>query len=104
MKLVTKAVAKMLPPLRANEMKSAAEIKVPLKIFNPGGTGTWYITEANLETGEAFGWCDLGEPELGYVSLHELEAVRGRWGLKMERDMHWDPKTTLADVMSGKAR
>ena len=35
----------------------------------------------------AFGLCDLGlgEPELGYVTLHELAAARGPLGLPLER-------------------
>jgi hypothetical protein len=33
------------------------------------------------------------EKELGYVSLSELEDVRGPMGLPIERDLHWRPKT-----------
>ena len=38
----------------------------------------------------AFGLCDLGlgEPEPGFVSLAELAALRGRLGLKVERDLN----------------
>ena len=49
-----------------------------------------------------FGWATLGDPqnaELGYFSLDELESVRGRFGLKIERDLHWDDTTTLKTVM-----
>ena len=31
--------------------------------------------------------------ELGYVSLKELEEVRGPMGLPIERDLYWQPKT-----------
>jgi hypothetical protein len=31
----------------------------------------------------------MGEPELGYVSLAELSAVRGKLGLPVERDLHF---------------
>ena len=40
-----------------------------------------------------FGLCDPGLPELGYVGLNELQAVRGPWGLGIERDLYWTPKT-----------
>ena len=40
-----------------------------------------------------FGLCDLGFPELGYVSLNELRATRGPLGLGIERDLQWMPKT-----------
>ena len=45
-----------------------------------------------------FGLCDLGmgEPELGYVSRAELESIRVRFGLGLERDMHFTPKQTLS--------
>lgn len=31
------------------------------------------------------------EPELGYFSVDELEQVRGRLGLPIERDLHFTP-------------
>jgi hypothetical protein len=31
----------------------------------------------------------MGEPELGYVSLVELQSVRGKLGLPIERDLHF---------------
>ena len=33
------------------------------------------------------------ELELGYFSLSELQSVRGPWGLPIERDLHFEPKT-----------
>jgi hypothetical protein len=48
----------------------------------------------NLDTDDllAFGLCDLGLgcPELGYVSLLELRTVRGKLGLPIERDLHFE--------------
>jgi hypothetical protein len=46
----------------------------------------------------AFGLCDLGmgESELGYVSLTELLAVRGKLGLPVERDEHFEADKTLS--------
>ena len=32
----------------------------------------------------------MGEPELGYVSLVELRNVRGKLGLPIERDLHFE--------------
>lgn len=96
--LVSAAIAKILPPLYANESKKPAEIQVAFKIFNPYGAGTWFITEGNLETGELFGLCDLGMgcPELGYVDLTELAQIRVR-GMPLERDLYWTG--TLAKAM-----
>ena len=69
-----------------------------LKLFTPWAQATWLLTELNQDTGILFGLCDLGLgcAELGYVSLQELEQVRGPVGLTIERDLHWKPKATLS--------
>ena len=43
---------------------------------------------------------DLRFPELGYVSLNELESVHGTIGPRIERDRHWTPKA----LREGRAR
>ncbi len=51
-----------------------------VKLFSPWGAATWLLTELNPEDPDiAFGLCDLGMgcPELGNVSLGELESVTG---------------------------
>ncbi len=102
MKLLTKQILALLPPLYTNESKKPEETLVPVKFFNPGGAGSWFVTELDPATGEAFGYVTgLAENELGYISMEELSAFRGRFGLGIERDIHWDPKTTLAQVMKG---
>ena len=61
-----------------------------------GGNATWLLTELNPETNIAFGLCDLGHgfPELGYVSLTELEETLG-W--RLERDRHWTATKALSE-------
>ena len=61
-----------------------------VKLFTPNAGATWLLTELDADD-IAFGLCDLGQgfPELGYVSLAELESLRGRWGLPIERDLHF---------------
>lgn len=63
-----------------------------VKLFTPDASATWLLTEIDPDDHDhAFGLCDLGHgfPELGYVSLAELQSVRGRVGLPVERDMHF---------------
>jgi hypothetical protein len=61
-----------------------------VKIFAPDGYATWLLTEIDPEEPDrAFGLCDLGDPELGYVSLWELESYRSRLGLPLEVDRHF---------------
>lgn len=102
MMLITKEIAKKLPSLYSNENKDPSEITVPLKLFNPCGAQTWFITEMNPETGIMFGYVTgMDFDELGYVSLDELKSLRLPFGLTIERDIHWNDKNTLAQVMNG---
>lgn len=60
-----------------------------LKLFTPDAGATWLLTELDPDNPDiAFGLCDLGLgcPELGSVSIEEIQAVRGRLGLRVERD------------------
>lgn len=61
-----------------------------VKLFTPNAGATWLLSELDID-GIAFGLCDLGmgSPELGFVSLTELKAFRGRWGMPIERDAHF---------------
>lgn len=69
-----------------------------VKLFTPDGAGTWFLVEYDPEEMMAYGLCDLGMgfPELGYVSVTELEEVRGNLGLQVEVDLTFDG--TLADA------
>jgi len=69
-----------------------------VKLITPDGNATWLLTELNPDMDLAFGLCDLGlgQPELGYVSLHELTAARGPLGLPLECDLHFAPTLTIA--------
>jgi hypothetical protein len=70
-----------------------------VKLFTPDAGCTWLLTEIDpADPDIAFGLCDLGFgcPELGSVSLSELESVRGRLGLPIERDLHFSPTKTLS--------
>lgn len=67
-----------------------------VKLFTPWTGATWLISEIS-EDGTAFGLCDLGHgsPELGYVSLSEIQALRSRTGLRVERDRFFTATKTL---------
>lgn len=73
--------------------------KPVVKLFTPDAGCTWLLTEIDPEeTDLAFGLCDLGLgfPELGYVSITELISVRGRFGLPVERDRHFEGKYPIS--------
>ena len=89
MKLLTKEIRKRLPPLYTNEDNPDPVVQV--KFFTPWSNWTWFATEFDGED-TFFGLVKGLDTELGYFSLAELEQVRGPWGLKIERDMYFDPK------------
>lgn len=82
--------------LLANGRQTAAGVDLDprpvVKLFTPDGAATWLLTEIDPSAPtRAFGLCDLGlgTPELGSVDLTELAALRGRFGLPVERDAHF---------------
>ena len=95
MKLLTQEIRKKLPPLYSQEDKGSEAIAY-LKMFVPDGQFTWYATEYDGDD-TFFGLVDGFEKELGYFSLSELQSVRGRLGLPIERDLYFKPKT-LAEI------
>jgi hypothetical protein len=88
MKLMTKEVAARLPAIGSQE--HVADPVVQAKFFAPWSNWTWYATEFD-GTDEFFGWVVGFEKELGYFSLSELESVKGKFGLKIERDYYFKP-------------
>ena len=94
MQLLNKTALKGVPALYANDGMGQDAI-AHIKFFI--GNHTWYISEIDLETGEAFGkTCTSSYPdgELGYISVIELSRLRGRFGEGVERDRYFD-KTPL---------
>ncbi|MET3514974.1 hypothetical protein ABIC63_002757 [Pseudacidovorax sp. 1753] len=69
-----------------------------VKLFTPDAGATWLLTEIDPDdVDRAFGLCDLGWgcPELGWVSLRELGALRGPLGLPVERDLGFHPTRSI---------
>ncbi|QIE48229.1 DUF2958 domain-containing protein (plasmid) [Pseudohalocynthiibacter aestuariivivens] len=70
-----------------------------VKLFAPDGGATWLLSETDPEDPDiTFGLCDLGlgYPELGSVRLSVLKAHRGRLGLPIERDLHFEANAPLS--------
>lgn len=105
MKLLTKAIReKMLANARTSralsiEGKSEPDFLPVVKLFTPDAQCTWLLTELVPENHDtAFGLCDLGMgmPELGYVNLSEIQSLRGKLGLPVERDRYFTPEKTIS--------
>ncbi len=88
MMLITKDLAKRLPPLYATE--NDPDPMVQCKFFYPDFHWTWYGIEFDGED-LFFGFVDGDFAELGYFSLKELKTNRGLWGLPIERDQSFEP-------------
>jgi hypothetical protein len=96
MMLLTQADRKALPPLYSQEKKGDQAIAY-VKFFDPTGSGTWYAMEFD-GTDRFFGYVTgLGDDELGYFSLSELQRSKGRMGLGIERDRSFRP-TPLSQI------
>jgi hypothetical protein len=110
MKLLTKAIRhKLIANGKASAIKEQDHFPV-VKLFTPDGGATWLLSEIRADDPDtAFGLCDLGmgSPELGYVSLSEMQGVRGKLGLPIERDLWFKadkPLTAYASEASAAGR
>ncbi len=93
MKLLTKELKEILPPIRAQE--HAKDLTVYVKFFTPDSNWTWYATEGeSTEEGDYlfFGFVIGFEKEWGYFLLSDLELARGPMGLAIERDLYFEPQ------------
>jgi predicted ABC-type ATPase len=66
---------------------------VVVKIFNPYGSGTWYVINSDPEDPNyLWGIVDLFEVEMGSISRDELVSLRiPPLGVKLERDLSFKP-------------
>ena len=94
MKLLTNNLRDKIPPLYSTDGED--DPIVWCKFFTPDSSWTWYVLEFDGED-TFFGYVDGHYRELGYFSLSELKEVRGKLGLPVERDLHFEPKR-LSDI------
>jgi hypothetical protein len=93
MKLITAENIKTFKKFPIGSQEKVEDPKIIVKFFCPWNQWTWYATEAELqEDGDwlFFGYVVGLEKELGYFVLSELQSVKGPFGLKIERDMHFE--------------
>jgi hypothetical protein len=99
---LTQALRTSLPALYSQE--NTPDPRVVCKFFTPDAGWTWYVIEGSPV--DANGYYDTDKPkvdflffglvsglevELGYFSLSELQSIRGRLGLPVERDRYFEP-------------
>ena len=102
MKLLTKAIRqKLISNFRKQAPEHSIDFKPVVRIIAPFGQATWLLTELDPETNIAFGLCDIGFPELGYVSITEFEEFRGHFNLPLERDRNFTATKTISQYADG---
>ena len=105
---MTKELEKALPALYSQE--KTPDPLVVAKFFTPDAAWTWFAIEGSPVDEDGFydtdkekvdfvffGLVSGIEVELGYFSLTELQSVRGKFGLPVERDRSFQP-TRLSEV------
>lgn len=83
-----------LPPLYSTDEDPDPIVWVCL--YSPDGLWAWYLTEYSQVAPDgtehlAFGLVVGAEVELGYIHLEELAAIRGPFGLRVIRDVWFEP-------------
>jgi len=87
MELLTKEIRQAFKKIGSQEHVEMGEQVCVVKFFDPTGSWTWYATEFDGED-TFFGLVDGFELEWGTFSLSELQSVKGRFGLGIERDRY----------------
>lgn len=69
-----------------------------VKLVMPDGGGAWLLTEMDPDRDIAFGLIDTGicKPEMGFISLKELESIKGALGLSVEIDGTFEGKHPIS--------
>jgi hypothetical protein len=101
MELLTKEIREAFKKTGSQDGKVEDAICI-VKFFDPTGNCTWYATEFDGED-TFFGLVDGFELEWGDFSLSELQSVRGRFGLGIERDRYFVmPKLKDVERLTGR--
>jgi hypothetical protein len=89
--LLPDELRKSLPPLYAQE--NVEDPIAHIRFFTPDSNWVWYATEGSQEGDDFifFGFVIGFEKEWGYFALSELTSAQGPSGLKIERDLNFQP-------------
>jgi hypothetical protein len=74
-KKITKKQLSQIPTLHTFENTYTQNIPIAAIFLDLKGRGIWYVTEYDQKKRVFFGLANLGEPELDYFSLDELESI-----------------------------
>ena len=93
MKLITKEFEALFKDYPLYSQEEAEDPIVIVKLFDPCGSASWWLTEYDPRENIAFGYVTgLVADEWGYVSLGELEGIQRPFGLTIELDLYFVQK------------
>jgi hypothetical protein len=95
--------ADRLPTITEIADMNLDEVVCKVKLFNPTGRGNWYIAAYDPETRVAWGVAEIHSREAGPIDMAEIVHYRDRFGLPIERDLHYSPRTVAALLSKGEA-
>lgn len=73
---------------KGNDLESQV---VVAKFFNPTGVGTWYLLNQDpTDSNYCWGICHIFEWEIGSFAKSDLVEYKGKFGLGIERDLHFE--------------
>ena len=90
MKLLTKKITEQAQ----KQYKKANNIDdqvIVAKFFNPMGSWTWYLMNLDEDGDYAWGIVDGNAVEMGSWLMSELQDIKLRFGLGIERDLYFEP-------------
>jgi len=91
MKLMTKAIEKLF--VKIGDQSNVKDPTIVCKFFNPIGSATWYATEYTPKDKVFFGYVTrMTNDEWGYFSLNEMQEIKLKFGLGIERDLYFKSK------------
>ena len=93
MKIVTEEFEELFKDYPLYSQEHERDPLVICKLFNPCGSATWFLLEYDPVEKIAFGYVvGLAENELGYISLTEVESIKGPLGIGIEQDLYFVQK------------
>lgn len=98
--------ARMLAHGAARARGEAIDPYPVVKLHTLDAGAAWLLTDLDADGDRAYGLCDsgLGTPELGYVSLAALDAMRGPRGMRVVAALSFKARQPLSAYASEAAR
>ena len=89
MKLMTKAIQEQAE--KQYDEGSDMEQNVVAKYFDPMGSWKWFLMNKKKDDSYCWGIVKGFEVEMGSFSIDELESIKLPLGMKIERDLYFEP-------------